>query len=228
MTAKKKKFKCESAIYLAVATAIFPIISRKLEIIMLDRGGGAKIIFFRRNNQSTYAQSFFVMLLFLCFSVHAMAHAAPSDSLQKRKEAIFNLANRIGELKNPTKVQVEKIIGRQVWAEGSGRYTSEFDEKQDIRYFEVPYDQNFKITCINLVMNPKFDIELKDVMQIYGKWKSKFDLAGNKDFNIEPVTGYVYEKRKIEKTFKFRKKNQNHLESILVIPSTTPVLKLQI
>lgn len=151
--------------------------------------------------------------------------AKTTDSMQKRKDAIFKLADKLGVLRHPTKSDVEKVIGCTVWAKSAGWYSSDRDETKDIEYFEVPYDGDLKVTCTVLLINPKLDITLKDVVRKYGKWKSTYRTPGLKEDKLEPALVYCYKLKKMSINFEFRKKNQKQLDSITAVPNTTPEFK---
>jgi len=150
--------------------------------------------------------------------------AEESNSLQKRKDAIFRLAEKLGNLRYPTKSDVEKVIGCPVWAETAGWYSSHEDKSKDIECFLVPYDGELKVTCTVLAINPRLDINLNDVKRKYGKWKSTYKTGGVKEDKLEPSIVYRYNMKKMRMDFEFRRKNQKQLESISVAPSTTPVM----
>lgn len=170
------------------------------------------------------------LILFLFHVALApLSHSAEqSNSLQKRKDAIFKLADRLGNLRYPTKSDVEKVIGCPVWDETAGWYSSDEDKSKDIEYFLVPYDGELKVTCTVLAINPRLDINLSDVTRKYGKWQSTYRTRGVKDDKLEPSIVYRYKFKKMSMDFAFRKRNQKQLESVTVAPSTTPDLKIRL
>lgn len=164
--------------------------------------------------------------LFLVYVVLAPStcSAEASKSLQKRKDAVFRLADRLGNLRFPSKSNVEKVIGCPVRSETAGRYSSEVDKSKDIECFLVPNDGELKVICTVLAINPKLDMSLNDVMRKYGKWKSTYKTGGVKEEKLEPSIVYRYNMGKMRMDFEFRRKNQKQLDSISIAPSTTPVM----
>lgn len=168
------------------------------------------------------------LISLVAFFAPSTQSAENTDSIQKRKDAIFKLADKIGEMKYPTRGDVEKLIGRRVWAKSAGWYSSDIDKTQDIEYFLVPYDGELKVTCVVLAINSKLDIRLKDVERVCGKFDKTYTTKGIKEYNFQPAIIYCYNSKKRRMDFKFRKKNQQQVDSITVVPSTTPDLNLRL
>ncbi|MBP7862116.1 hypothetical protein KA183_10560 [bacterium] len=170
-----------------------------------------------------------IFLFLLHVALAPLTHSAEqSNSLQKRKDAIFKLADRLGNLRYPTKSDVEKVIDCPVWDETAGWYSSDVDKSKDIEYFLVPYDGELKVTCTVLAINPRLDINLSDVTRKYGKWQSTYRTRGVKEDKLEPSIVYRYRFKKMSMDFAFRKRNQKQLESVTVAPSTTPDLNIRL
>ncbi len=160
----------------------------------------------------------FVASIFLCVSLSLSSEcfAESSNLLQKRKEAIFNLVDKLKLLKSPSKTDLERLFGQKLYSESLGFYETEQQSYNDVQSHGASYGPDGEIACANLEINPKFDLNLEDIVLHYGKWQEKYFKPGSKAYGSKSEAVFVYGNGHRLIYFKFEKTKPGHLKEVQV------------
>lgn len=140
------------------------------------------------------------------------ARTSTRISLPKRKQAVFQLIDKLNRMSNPSKESLESLFKRELKSKRLGFYESDVQSEIDMKSFQVSYGRNGEIVCANIYLQQNLNLQLADAKKHFGNYQTKFSdslFIDNKSF---PVLVYSFNKKGKKVYFSFLKKNSQAVE----------------
>ncbi len=153
----------------------------------------------------------------LGFSLPTLAKDVPSRkasqiSIVKRKEAVFQLTDKLNRMSNPTKESLETLFKRDLQSKRLGFYESDVHPEMDMKSFQVSYGRKGGIASANIYLHANLNLQLADAKKHYGNYQKKFNDSLFIDDKNFPVLVYLFSSNRKKIYFSFLKKKPQAVE----------------